>query len=131
MASWLTISSVSDPGRPRQLRGEAKPARRTVQAVAGRRVILVVMCAGLFLVQLDVSIVNVALPSIRADLQPSAAGLQWVVDGSAIALASLMLAGGTVGDLYGHRRVVLTGFVVFGLASLAAGAAPTNAVLVA
>src|SRR3954447_19454550 len=97
----------------------------------GRRLILVVMCAGLFLVQLDVSIVNVALPSIRADLEPSAAGLQWVVDGYAIALASLMLAGGTIGDLHGHRRVVLAGLALFGLASLAAGAAPTNAVLVA
>jgi len=99
--------------------------------MAGRRLILVVMCAGLFLVQLDVSIVNVALPSIRADLNPSAAGLQWVVDGYAIALASLMLAGGTIGDLHGHRRVVLAGLALFGLASLAAGAAPTNAVLVA
>jgi MFS transporter, DHA2 family, methylenomycin A resistance protein len=102
-----------------------------VQGVAGRRLILVVMCAGLFLVQLDVSIVNVALPSIRAELEPTAAGLQWVVDGYAIALASLMLAGGTIGDLYGHRRVVLAGLALFGLASLAAGAAPTNAVLVA
>lgn len=97
----------------------------------GRRLILVVMCAGLFLVQLDVSIVNVALPSIRADLKPSAAGLQWVVDGYAIALASLMLAGGTVGDLHGHRRVVLAGFALFGLASLAAGLAPSTGVLVA
>src|SRR4051812_40573128 len=96
-----------------------------------RRLILVVMCAGLFLVQLDVSIVNVALPSIRAELQPSAAGLQWVVDGYAIALASLMLAGGTMGDLYGHRRVVLAGLALFGVASAAAGAAPTSGVLVA
>jgi DHA2 family methylenomycin A resistance protein-like MFS transporter len=98
--------------------------------MAGRRLILVVMCAGLFLVQLDVSIVNVALPSIRADLRPSAAGLQWVVDGYAIALASLMLAGGTVGDLHGHRRVVLCGLALFGFASLAAGAAPSAGVLV-
>jgi DHA2 family methylenomycin A resistance protein-like MFS transporter len=98
--------------------------------MAGRRLILVVMCAGLFLVQLDVSIVNVALPSIRGDLRPSAAGLQWVVDGYAIALASLMLAGGTDGDLHGHRRVVLSGLGVFGLASLAAGLAPGPAVLV-
>jgi MFS transporter, DHA2 family, methylenomycin A resistance protein len=96
----------------------------------GRRLILVVMCAGLFLVQLDVSIVNVALPSIRDDLQPSAAGLQWVVDGYTIALASLMLAGGTVGDLHGHRRVVLCGLGVFGAASLAAGIAPGPGVLV-
>jgi MFS transporter, DHA2 family, methylenomycin A resistance protein len=97
----------------------------------GRRLILVVMCAGLFLVQLDVSIVNVALPSIRADLQPSAASLQWVVDGYAIALASLMLAGGTVGDLHGHRRVVLCGLGLFGLGSLAAGLAPGTGALVA
>jgi len=101
-----------------------------VQFVAGRRVVLFVMCAGLFLVQLDVSIVNVALPSIREELQPSAAGLQWVVDGYAIALASLMLAGGTVGDLHGHRRVVLGGLGLFGIASLAAGAAPSTGVLV-
>jgi DHA2 family methylenomycin A resistance protein-like MFS transporter len=99
--------------------------------MTGRRLILVVMCAGLFLVQLDVSIVNVALPSIRAELAPSAAGLQWVVDGYAIALASLMLAGGTIGDLRGHRRVVLAGLALFGLASAAAGAAPSTGVLVA
>jgi MFS transporter, DHA2 family, methylenomycin A resistance protein len=98
--------------------------------MADRRLVLVVMCAGLFLVQLDVSIVNVALPSIRGDLRPSAAGLQWVVDGYAIALASLMLAGGTIGDLHGHRRVVLAGLAIFGVASLAAGAAPSTAVLV-
>src|SRR3954464_10292746 len=101
------------------------------RAMTGRRLILVVMCAGLFLVQLDVSIVNVALPSIRAELEPSAAGLQWIVDGYAIALASLMLAGGTIGDLHGHRRVVLTGLALFGLASAAAGAAPSTGVLVA
>jgi MFS transporter, DHA2 family, methylenomycin A resistance protein len=97
----------------------------------GRRLILVVMCAGLFLVQLDVSIVNVALPSIRAELRPSASGLQWVVDAYAIALASLMLAGGTIGDLHGHKRVVLAGLGLFGAASLGAGAAPSAGVLVA
>src|SRR3954464_12174931 len=96
----------------------------------GRRLILVVMCAGLFLVQLDVSIVNVALPSIRAELHPSAAGLQWVVDGYAIALASLMLAGGTIGDLHGHKRVVLTGLAAFGVASVGCGLAPSTALLV-
>src|SRR3954468_13424642 len=108
-------------------RNGAVPCR----AMTGRRLILVVMCAGLFLVQLDVSIVNVALPSIRAELEPSAAGLQWIVDGYAIALASLMLAGGTIGAPAGHRRGVLTGLALFGLASLAAGAAPSTGVLVA
>src|SRR3954453_282779 len=131
MASWLTIPSVS-PIRDARGNFEARRRRPVVRCRAGggRRVILVVMCAGLFLVQLDVSIVNVALPSIREELQPSAAGLQWVVDGYAIALASLMLAGGTVGDLHGHRRVVLGGLGLFGIASLAAGAAPSTGVLV-
>src|SRR3954466_2540021 len=132
MASWLTISSVSPIGKARGdfETGGREPVVRC-RAVAGRRVILFVMCAGLFLVQLDVSIVNVALPSIREELQPSAAGLQWVGDRYAIAPASLMLAGGTVGDLHGHRRVVLAGLGLFGLASLAAGVAPTSGVLVA
>src|SRR3954462_6836900 len=100
--------------------------RRATTAYASPRAVVVVMCVGYFLVLLDVTIVNVALPKIGAGLDAGVSELQWVVDGYALALASLMLAGGTVGDLYGHRRVVLTGFVVFGLASLAAGAAPTN-----
>jgi MFS transporter, DHA2 family, methylenomycin A resistance protein len=93
--------------------------------------VLVVMCAGYFLVLLDVTIVNVALPQIGAGIGTSVSGLQWVVDGYALALASLMLAGGTIGDLRGHRRVVLAGFVVFGLGSVGCGAAPGIEVLVA
>src|SRR4051812_14011354 len=108
--------------------GTAIPAG-TVSA-ASKRAVLVVMCAGYFLVLLDVTIVNVALPSIRSGLGTDVAGLQWVVDGYAIALASLMLAAGTVGDIYGHRRVVLTGLGVFGAASLACGVAPDTAALV-
>jgi MFS transporter, DHA2 family, methylenomycin A resistance protein len=56
--------------------------------------------------------------------------LQWVVDGCAIALASLMLAGGTIGDLHGHKRVILAGLGIFGVASLACGAAPSSGLLV-
>src|SRR5919197_6371967 len=105
------------------------------QMLAGRtsspRAVLVVMCVGYFLVLLDVTIVNVALPSIASGLGASVSGLQWVVDGYALALAALMLAGGTVGDLHGHKRVVLTGLVVFGVGSLACGIAPDTGVLVA
>src|SRR5436305_15247059 len=93
--------------------------------------VLVVMCVGYFLVLLDVTIVNVALPRIGAGLHASVSGLQWVVDGYALALAALMLAGGTVGDARGHRRVVLAGLVVFGAASLGCGLAPTTGVLIA
>jgi DHA2 family methylenomycin A resistance protein-like MFS transporter len=93
--------------------------------------VLVVMCVGYFLVLLDVTVVNVALPSIGSGIGASVSALQWVVDGYALALASLMLAGGTVGDLRGHKRVVLTGLAVFGAGSLGCGLAPDVAVLVA
>jgi len=92
--------------------------------------VLTVMCAGMFLVLLDVTIVNVALPSIGHSLRAGIAGLQWVVDGYAVAIASLLLAGGTVGDRLGHRRVLLAGFAVFGLASLVCAVAPSVGVLV-
>jgi DHA2 family methylenomycin A resistance protein-like MFS transporter len=98
---------------------------------ASPRAVLVVMCVGYFLVLLDVTIVNVALPQIGRGLGASVSGLQWVVDGYALALATLMLAGGTIGDLRGHKRVVLTGLVVFGAGSLACGIAPGVGVLVA
>lgn len=89
-----------------------------------RSPLLVAMCVGYFLVLLDVTVVNVALPAIGTSLTPGPAGLQWVVDGYALALAGLLLLGGTIGDVYGHKRVVLTGLAVFGLASLACGVAP-------
>ena len=93
-------------------------------AIMIRSPLLIVMCVGYFLVLLDVTVVNVALPDIGGTLDMGPAGLQWVVDGYALALAGLLLVGGTVGDVYGHRRVVLTGLGVFGLASLACGLAP-------
>jgi len=96
---------------------------------ASPRAVLVIMCVGYFLVLLDVTIVNVALPQIGRGLGASVSGLQWVVDGYALALATLMLAGGTIGDLRGHKRVVLTGLVVFGAGSLACGIAPGDGVL--
>lgn len=108
--------------------------RRTVPG-AGKggspRTVLVVMCVGYFLVLLDVTIVNVALPRIGSGLGADVSGLQWVVDGYALALASLMLTAGTLGDLRGHKRIVLIGLIVFGVGSLACGLAPGVAVLVA
>lgn len=95
-----------------------------------RRLLLVAMCVGMFLVQLDVTVVNVALPQIADDLRTGISGQQWVVAGYTVVLASLLLAGGTIGDRYGHKRVVSTGLVVFGVASLACGLAPGVGVLV-
>jgi len=99
-------------------------------APASRWLVLTVMCVGYFLVLLDVTIVNVALPQIGAGLGASVSGLQWVVEGYALALAALLLAGGTIGDLRGHKPIVLTGLIVFGVASAACGLAPSTGVLI-
>ncbi|WP_258198444.1 MFS transporter [Streptomyces sp. VMFN-G11Ma] len=109
------------------LRRAVSPARHE----GSPRTVLLVMCTGYFLVLLDVTVVNVALPGIGSDLGTDVGGLQWVVDGYALALAALMLTSGTAGDLYGHRRVVLGGLAVFGVGSLVCGLAPSVGVLVA
>lgn len=93
--------------------------------------LLAVLCVGIFLVQLDVTVVNVALPALRLDLNTSLAGQQWVVSGYMVTLASLLLLCGAAGDRVGHRRVVLSGLSIFGLASLGCGVAPTIETLVA
>src|SRR5947209_18921835 len=113
--------------RARRIRGGEETRRRG----RSRQAVLVTMCVGYFLVLLDVTIVNVALPRIGSGLHANVSGLQWVVDGYALALASLMLAGGTVGDLRGHKRVVTCGLIVFGAGSLGCGVAPTTSVPVA
>jgi len=107
------------------------PQTRRTATPASRWLVLTVMCVGYFLVLLDVTIVNVALPQIGAGLGASVSGLQWVVDGYALALAALLLAGGTIGDLRGHKPIVLTGLTVFGIASAACGLAPSTGVLIA
>jgi DHA2 family methylenomycin A resistance protein-like MFS transporter len=91
---------------------------------------LVAMCFGMFLIQLDLTIVNVALPKIQATLGTSVSGLQWVVDAYALVFASLLLIGGGLGDLYGRKRILLIGLVVFTLGSAICGAAPTLAILI-
>jgi DHA2 family methylenomycin A resistance protein-like MFS transporter len=105
--------------------------RQDTVAPRSRWLVLTVMCVGYFLVLLDVTVVNVALPRIGEGLQSSVSGLQWVVDAYTVGLAALLLGGGTIGDLHGHQPVVLTGLVVFGVASLAAGLAPVTGALIA
>jgi DHA2 family methylenomycin A resistance protein-like MFS transporter len=86
---------------------------------------------GFVVVQLDVTIVNVALPRMGADLGGGVALLQWVVDAYALAFAALLLSGGTTGDRHGARRPYIAGFAIFGLASLACGLAPSPGELLA
>jgi EmrB/QacA subfamily drug resistance transporter len=92
---------------------------------------LVAILSAQLLVVLNVSIVNVALPSIKRDLDLSAADSQWLVSAYAIAFGGLLMVGGRVGDLVGRRRVFLTGLAVFSIASLLGGASRSAAVLVA
>jgi MFS family permease len=93
------------------------------QAVARRPVIsaLGLICAAQFVLQLDFSIVNVALPTIQRDLGFAPADLQWVVTGYALTFGSLLLLGGRSGDLLGRRRLLVLGLLLFGLASLTCG----------
>ncbi|MGW0737307.1 MFS transporter [Streptomyces sp. NPDC002851] len=88
--------------------------------------VLLTACLGQFLVVLDVSVVNTALPSMRADLGMSAVGLQWVVNAYSIAFAGFMLLGGRAGDLFGRKRMFLVGLGLFTLASLAGGLAQAD-----
>ncbi|SDG35149.1 MFS transporter, DHA2 family, methylenomycin A resistance protein [Paraburkholderia phenazinium] len=86
---------------------------------------------GFVVTQLDVTIVNIALAKIGADLHASVAGLQWIVDAYALAFAVLMLSAGVLGDRLGARRMYAGGIVIFALASLACGLALNGATLVA
>ncbi|MEV8512170.1 MFS transporter [Dactylosporangium sp. NPDC051484] len=92
---------------------------------------LIAVSIGTFMLLVDVTIVTVALPAIARDLDATLGGLQWVLDGYALALAAVLLASGALADRRGRRRVYLVGTVVFALASLLCAAAPNAEFLVA
>jgi EmrB/QacA subfamily drug resistance transporter len=91
---------------------------------------LYVLCAGVLMIVLDATIVNVALPSIQDDLGFSQSNLAWVVNAYLIAFGGLLLLGGRIGDLIGHRRIFLIGLAVFTLASLLCAVAQTQEMLI-
>lgn len=91
---------------------------------------LALICAAQFVLQLDFSIVNVALPTIQRQLHFTAAHLQWIVTGYALTFGSLLLLGGRAGDLTGHRRLLLSGLSLFGVSSLGAGLSQSPAMLI-
>jgi MFS family permease len=84
---------------------------------------LTTVCLGMVMLLLDITIVNVALPSIAADLGASFTDLQWTIDAYALSLAAMMLVAGSLGDLLGHRSVFAVGLVVFSVSSLLCGLA--------
>ncbi|MFC7876971.1 MFS transporter [Isoptericola sp. NPDC057391] len=97
---------------------------------ARARLVLCAMSLLQFFVAVDVTVVNIALPSIGADLGVAGHALTWVVIGYTVAGGGLLALGGRLGDLWGRRRVLLAGTTLFGAASLLAGLAPTFPVLV-
>ncbi|GAB2484127.1 MFS transporter [Jatrophihabitans fulvus] len=92
---------------------------------------LVTVCLGTFMLLIDVTIVNVALPDMATDLETSFSSLQWVVDAYALVLAALVLGTGSIADLAGHRRTYIAGLALFALASLVCGIAPNSGALIA
>src|SRR5919108_2500591 len=92
---------------------------------------LAAVAVGLFMIMLDNTVVNVALPSIRRELGISLSDLEWVVNGYALTFAVLMLTGGKLADLLGRRRIFIVGLVVFTLSSLACGLATSSETLIA
>jgi DHA2 family methylenomycin A resistance protein-like MFS transporter len=91
---------------------------------------LLSVCLGFFVIQLDVTIVNVALPAIQREIGGSLAGLQWVIDAYTLALASIMLTAGSTADRIGARKVFVLGLTAFAAGSAACAAAPTLGVLI-
>ncbi len=89
------------------------------------------LCLGVLMIVLDTTIVNVALPSIRADLKFTETSLVWVVNAYMLSFGGFMLLGGRLGDLYGHRRMFLAGLALFTVASGACGLARTRELLIA
>jgi EmrB/QacA subfamily drug resistance transporter len=107
-----------------------EPATRDADARDGRWIALYVLCVGMLMIVLDVTIVNVALPSIQEDLHFSTASLAWVVNAYLIAFGGLLLLAGRVGDLIGRRRIFLAGIGLFTTASLACGLADSQSLLI-
>src|SRR3954469_23453295 len=86
--------------------------------------ILSICCFALFIVGLDITVVNVALPEIGRDLDAGISDLQWTVDAYTVVLASLIMPAGSIADRFGRKRVFVTGLTVFSLASLLCSVAP-------
>jgi MFS family permease len=107
------------------------PVRDPATAARGRWLMLIVLLAGQFMALLDVTIVNVAMPTIGRSLHASGAELQLVVAGYTVSYAMLLITGARMGDLYGRRRMFLAGVALFTAASLICGIAPGIGVLIA
>ena len=110
-----------------------RPDRNPAPELSRRRRygVLAICCASIFVVVMDISIVNVALPAIRRDLHASVSSLQWTVDAYTLVLASFLVLAGSTADRFGRRRIFQTGLAAFGLGSLLCSLAPGAGWLIA
>ena len=122
------ISTSPTTTLPGKAGGEFKPSTRGGRSLG---LALVVIAVAQLMVVLDTAIVNIALPSIQRALHFTPTGLEWVVNGYALAFGGLLLLGGRAGDLFGRRRVFVAGVILFTLGSLAGGFATTSSWLIA
>jgi len=96
-----------------------------------KSLVLFTTCLGVFIAQLDTSVVNLALKHVSSELSSNVSQLQWIIDAYNLTYASFLLTGGILGDAFGRRRIFIIGNVLFALGSLACGFAPDNATLIA
>src|SRR5438309_1291374 len=133
MGRFARVSS-SDRRLPRRRMPEiANPPVESPQTAAAERsrwIALIVLCVGALMIILDMTIVNVALPSIQRDLHFTQSNLAWVVNAYLITFGGLLLLAGRLGDLVGRRKVFLIGLAVFVAASALCGAAQSETLLI-
>ncbi len=122
-----TETEITVKGRPRSM---GRSSRTSPVAGDPRWLALVVLCAGMLMIVLDATIVNVALPSIQSDLGFAQSSLAWVVNAYLIAFGGALLLAGRLGDLFGQRQVFLAGLAVFTAASLVCGLSTGQEMLV-
>lgn len=96
----------------------------------GRWSVLILLCFSLLLIAVDATVLHIAVPALTAALEPSSVQLLWIIDAYSLVVAPLLLTFGTLGDHYGRKRLVLMGYVVFGVASAAAAFAPSAPALI-
>jgi DHA2 family multidrug resistance protein-like MFS transporter len=111
---------------------QAAPLARTAERRSKDRrwSVLVVLCVSLLLITVDATVLHIAVPALTAALEPSAVQLLWIIDVYSLVVAPLLIMFGTLGDRYGRKRLVLCGYVLFGLASAGAAFAPTPLTLI-
>ena len=120
----MSVETTASPGMP-----NTSPVEDQSKSGSGTGWLLVVCCVAQFMVILDLSIVNVALPSIQSSLGFSSPELQWIVDAYAITFAGFLMLGGRVADHFGQRRTFVVALLLFGLASLVGGVAQSREML--